>query len=83
MCEVSTEVSDKVSSVMTPVRPMPPAVAQKSSGSSSGHVSGEPVGVDELEPFDMGPQGAVAVVVLPVHVARDRPAQADKTSCRG
>jgi len=42
---VSIGISRNVASVTTPVSPMPPAVVQKSSGSSSGPISCTPFGV--------------------------------------
>ena len=42
---VSIGISRKVASAMMPVRPIPPAVVQKSSGSSSGPTSCTPFGV--------------------------------------
>ena len=67
-----------MTSVTTPVRPSAPAVPQNSSGSDVG------VTVDDLlrrvqrERLDVVGDAAVDVVVLPVHVGRDRAADRDE-----
>ena len=43
--DVSSGIRRKVARTTTPVRPMPPAVAQNSSGSASGDTVSTPVGV--------------------------------------
>ena len=69
--DVSIGSSRSVTSVIMPVSPMPPAVAQKTSGCSLGEHSSGPDGVREAEPDDVRADGALAVVVLAVDVARD------------
>ena len=83
MSEVSTGRSRSVASDDDPVRPMPPAVAQNSSGSS--------VGPDQMhalaavcsgQRLDVVGEGAVDVVVLAVDVGRDRAADGHEAGAR-
>ncbi len=72
----STGIVRSVAGVTTPVRPIPPTVAQKSSGSWSGPIVWVvAVGGDQVGGDDVGAEGPGAVVALAVHVAGDRTAR--------
>ena len=76
--------SRSVTSVMSPVRPMPPTVARKSSRSRDGpHSTRRPSATWTHQPVDKGAEGAVAVVVLAVHVACDAAADRHESRPRG
>ncbi len=76
---VSIGSSRTVASRTIPVSPMPPMVAQNSSGSVAGAIARRrAVGEQHRHRVDVGAERAVDVVVLAVDVARDRTADGDE-----
>ena len=72
---VSTRRSASSAATTTPVRPMPPAVAQKALGVAVRREAQELArGGDELQPQHVLAEAAVAMVVLAVHVRGHRAA---------
>ena len=67
----------------TPVRPMPPAVAQKRSGSTSGDTVDGPGGRGQGQLDDVGAEATVDVVVLAVDVGGDGAPDGDLAGARG
>ena len=72
-----------MASVMTPVSPSAPAVPQNSSGSTSGVTVERALRRVQREGLDVVGEAAVDVVVLAVHVGRDRAADGDLARARG
>ena len=79
MVEVSIVDSRRTASRTTPVRPMPPQVAQNTSSRCSGLHSTVSGRSGDSEAVDMPADGAVDVVVLAVDVTRDRTAKRDES----
>ena len=71
-----------MTSVITPVSPSAPAVPQNSSGSESGVTSTTPFGVCSVNERDVVGDAAVDVVVLAVHVGRQRAADGHEPGAR-
>ena len=71
-------------STITPVRPMPPTVAQNSSASGPSGVSvrTSPSAVDQVHRQHVVAEAALGVVVLAVHVRADRAADRDLAGAR-
>ena len=83
MNRVSTGISWNVASRITPVSPMPPTVAQNTSGVPSGvTVSVSPRPGEERDRQHLVAERAVAVVALAVDVAGDRAAHGDEPGPR-
>ncbi len=80
---VSIGINPNVASTMIPVRPIPPTVAQKRSGRRSGPTSATvPSASSRLKRRTWFPNEPFDVVVLPVNVAGDRPADGDEAGAR-
>ena len=82
--EVATRLSWITARTISPVRPMPPAVAQNSSGSDClGHRAQLAAGQDDVGRPHVPGEAAGHVVVLAVHVGRDRAADRHLPGARG
>ena len=77
MAALEIGISRSSSRVITPVRPMPPAVAWNS-GSPGASRRSVAAGRRELDPLDVLGERAVAVVVLAVDVGREGAAERDE-----